>query len=191
MPFSKISPKPCKGYTYCIMQVVDLFGIFPQKSHFQKVLPSLKVEMTFQKVLPSLNVETHFQNIVSNIRKASTACFPNLSFSDLHTEVFQPFLNQKLTISLHDNCDTVWYILNKQTYHNGCSDTLTSSLYAQSMRSTEFLHWSGYLMSKERPRGHELVFFTSCSFLHVSQRWPEHVLQWNFEGCFSQSSHSK
>lgn len=34
-------------------------------------------------------------------------------------------------------------------------------------------------------------FFFSCSFLHISQRRPEHVLQRNLEGRSSQFSHSK
>lgn len=67
MPFSKISPNPCKGYTYCIMQVVDLFCIFFWK-------------MSFPEGSLMFECGNALSNVVSNIRKASTACFLNLSF---------------------------------------------------------------------------------------------------------------
>lgn len=86
MTFLKISPKPYKGYTYWIMQVVDLFGIFSWEMSFPEC-SSLKVGMTFlpeichfQKVLSSFRGGNALLNIVSNSRKVSSACFPNCPF---------------------------------------------------------------------------------------------------------------
>lgn len=74
--------------------------------------PSLKMEMTFlpekchfQKVLSSLKVETHFQTSCPTSAKHEVHAFLIFILSDLHTEVFQPFLFQYLKIALHDFCD--------------------------------------------------------------------------------------
>lgn len=162
MTFLKISPKPYKEILNELYKQLTCLAYFPEKCHFQKVLPSLKVEMTFfpqkchfQKVLSFLKVETHFQTSCPTSAKCQVHAFLIVLLSHLHTELFQHFLNQKLTISLHGLCDIVRYILRKQTYHKECSDILASILYAQSIRSTKFPHWSGCLMLEERPRDHE------------------------------------
>lgn len=109
------------------MQEVDLFGIFSWEMSFPEGSSFFEGGNDIFAISEGsffFEVETHFQTSCPTSAKRQVHAFLIVLLSHLHTELFQPFLNQKLTISLHGLCDIVRYILRKQTYHKECSDIL-------------------------------------------------------------------
>lgn len=180
------------------MQVVDLFGIFswemsfPEGSSFFEGGNDLfAIQMSFSEGSFFFESGNALSNIVSNIRKASSACFPNCPFISFPYWTLSAFFKSEVN-------DFFTWPLWYSPIHSAQTDLSQgmqwySSFYIICPEHTQYKISSLVRLFDVRgtttwPR---VSFFLSWSFLHVSQRWPEHVLQRNLEGFSSQSSHSK